>query len=476
MKQTLLVLFVLSCLPSLSLEHDKQINFAFKATNLSDGTKEYIKKMCTEQAVNELYILRFLSDEEVALPIPVQDSISYLRASKTEEYIRTNGLIHGKVLIQHQAYIVMPDRWVLSKQVRDGKCNEQGVYRLSVFKTPKPDEPTHLANRPWEEIDCQSSQIYITEHNLVAFRQGTVIEIPANALVLKNGQKPKVTNAEICVAEFYDKDDIIAADLCTVAGNKMLVSGGMVHVKIYSSEGELRLASGRQITVYMPNSQIHNEMQTFHGKEKSGLLNWNLSKRDGVETTNLSAQEYFDQKLEDATALAEVAPLNDLGREIESEGEWEEYDPEMSRLSGVIDGVVLGGSGPVNAPAGTQGAHVLSSSKLDWINCDRFYEVENKTNMLVVVDTTTSVAVRMVFHDIKSVMPGYVYKKEKSAKFENIPVGERVTLIVYAVSKDKSKVKFGMKDLLVGDKPVVDLSMLEEMSMDQMKQKIAGKF
>jgi hypothetical protein len=460
MKISLLFVILFACQFAKGLEHYKQINFAHKSTELTDGTKEYIKKLCVEQSVNELYILKFLTDEETVLTIAVQDSISYIRASKTAEFIRENGLIHGKVLIQHQNYIVMPDRHVLSKEVRDGKGTKHGVYRLSVFKKPQFNHPTHLSADPRAKSDCQSSYIYITEKNLVAFRQGTVIEIPANALVLHNGKAPRGNNAEICVSEYYDKDDIIAADLCTISGDKMLVSGGMVHVKIFCDEGELVLASGEQIRVYMPSMSTSADMQTFHGNEKEGLLDWKLSDRDGVEATSLSAQDYFDQDIADAGSTPEG--VNEYG-----ETEWADFNPEMERMAGVIDGVVMGGS---------EGGHVLKSSKLDWINCDRFYEVENKTNMLVMVDTTTSTAIRMIFHDIKSVMPGYVYNKEKSASFENIPVGERVTVIVYALSKDETKVKFGMKDLLVGDKPVIDLSVLEEMTIDQMTQKIAGKF
>ena len=78
-------------------------------------------------------------------------------------------------------------------------------------------------------------------------------------------------------------------------------------------------------------------------------------------------------------------------------------------------------------------AYLLQSDQLGWINCDEFYDVENKTDVIVYVDTTYRPSVRMVFDNISSVMGGDYNHRLGTVTFRDVPVGEPVRLVGYSI-------------------------------------------
>ena len=78
-------------------------------------------------------------------------------------------------------------------------------------------------------------------------------------------------------------------------------------------------------------------------------------------------------------------------------------------------------------------AYLLASDELGWINCDEFYDVEQKTDVIVYVDTTYRPSVRMVFDNINSVMGGDYNQQSGTVTFRDIPVGESVRLVGYSI-------------------------------------------
>ncbi len=76
--------------------------------------------------------------------------------------------------------------------------------------------------------------------------------------------------------------------------------------------------------------------------------------------------------------------------------------------------------------------YVLHSTKLDWINCDRFYRSKSKkTNIVVDVGEIDKYqcSVKLIFHTIKSVMAGYPNKS--GVLFQNIPINKKVTIVAF---------------------------------------------
>ena len=72
--------------------------------------------------------------------------------------------------------------------------------------------------------------------------------------------------------------------------------------------------------------------------------------------------------------------------------------------------------------------YILSTSKLGWINCDRFYELKvEKTDFIVTTPQTKETNVQIVFMDIRSAMQGEAHLN--GFIFRNVPVGSKVNVI-----------------------------------------------
>jgi TonB family protein len=80
-----------------------------------------------------------------------------------------------------------------------------------------------------------------------------------------------------------------------------------------------------------------------------------------------------------------------------------------------------------NSDANTVSHFIMRSSKLGWINCDRFITKTPQTNFRVFIGEENNADVKVIFDNYKSVLPGrYV---EGYYQFANVPVGEPVTIL-----------------------------------------------
>jgi TonB family protein len=78
--------------------------------------------------------------------------------------------------------------------------------------------------------------------------------------------------------------------------------------------------------------------------------------------------------------------------------------------------------------------YILSSSKLGWINCDRFIDKKPRTKFRVLVGDEKNSDVKMIFRNYKSVLPGYYV--DGYYQFDNVPVGEPITIIAIRAQND----------------------------------------
>lgn len=89
--------------------------------------------------------------------------------------------------------------------------------------------------------------------------------------------------------------------------------------------------------------------------------------------------------------------------------------------------------------------YVLQTSKLGWINCDRFIDVKNKTAFKVYVGDRKNIDVKLIFYKYRSVLTG-----ERSGDyylFPDVPKGEKV--IVFSLENSNNSLYFGMGDAII---------------------------
>ncbi len=214
-------------------------------------------------------------------------------------------------------------------------------------------------------------------------------------------------NAFICdcdevkleLKEFFTPSEMLLAGLTTTSGGKTLITGGMIHVMAYCNGKELKLKNGAKAEINFYT--INESFGVFFGKEKNNIIDWTLDK---------------DIK-------AELTPF-DFSEEMEGGG----------------------------------GLKVLTD-KMGWINCDAFVKEGPKTELIVdLQEPTDSTYVRLIFLDMKSILPGYFTNSNNSkVVFKDIPKGKQTHLLVYKII-NKTRIYWAIADIETGkDTFITDL-------------------
>lgn len=270
----------------------------------------------------------------------------------------------------------------------------------------------------------QETFMDITESARIVCNEGTVVDIPEYAFEYENGSDIKCTKVCVYVWEYFTLNDILTAGLTTTSNRKMLFSDGMVYVEARCFGERLKLKPGKEIVVKIPSVEPDNKMQLFTGNLKNGIIDWKVNGK--MEISNSGS---------------------------ESDLESANYEEE-------------GGIG--NSSTG----YLMKLSKLGWINCDRFYDIQKKTKLIVKVPSVKNTTVALIFKDIKSIMPGYCYSNN-TIEFANLPDGQNVTLLAYSIDEKAKNAKACTYNLLLGETKEIELKM-NEMGLDELKSLIAS--
>lgn len=83
--------------------------------------------------------------------------------------------------------------------------------------------------------------------------------------------------------------------------------------------------------------------------------------------------------------------------------------------------------------------YLMTSAKLGWINCDRFMQPNRATtDLFVALDSTYDASVRLVFSDIRAVLPGTRYTS--GYNFSGVPINTDVTIVAMRNVDNKMEV------------------------------------
>lgn len=268
--------------------------------------------------------------------------------------------------------------------------------------------------------DGQQFFLLASQPNTIYAKEGTVIEFADNAFVYENGGVIKCDTICVFVWEFYSMADIIVAGLTTKSGKKMLVTAGMIYIEARCEGKKLKLKPNNRAFIKMPANTLDKKMKVFSGKQKNNLLDWTEQPNDIISTNT------------------------DIPGEYEGEDSLEEGN-----------------------------CFLMKVSNLGWINCDKFYNVKEKTRLMVKADTNTKTSVVLVFTKMKSALPGYYMIPNKIIEFSDLPLGEDVTVVAYRVDEKNKKAVAGTCHATLGNDVLITVQM-KEMPLDDFKS-ILGK-
>ena len=390
--------------------------------------------------------------------------------------------------------------------------------------------------------------------------QGTRIFIGSETFQFEDGSIA-TDSITINLKEFYNKTDIILADLSTVSGNRLLETAGMVHIDASSNGQKLEINKDKRIVVHLPKDQNeYKRMNLFYADQTAtdtSVSNWEVDTVNLIKKTmKLGGHGYRWVSHNDSTEF-EWVPKNyiDTGyywnpmdfyvysrdfsestmNEIESVSDFmgvecqmtigkngriknekinskisasakkelliflrnlPELEPGKNNKGEIIDRIgflhIEGGNiiplyksnkeyiesfdskyskyekEPIrNMNDAELNYYVFSVSKLGWINCDRFIDTEETTNMFAQTPVDANTKLKMVFSDIDGVLKADIV--EGKYVFSKVPKGKQVTII--GIKNENGQFLTAFKEITITDKPI-DVLTFTETTLESLREKL----
>lgn len=293
----------------------------------------------------------------------------------------------------------------------------------------------------------------------VTGKQGTIISINPADLVTESGQ-PIGKNIEVELKELTNQEQLLRTNAQTTSNGQLLVSGGAYFINITSDGQQLKLKDGKSLSVEFPKI-TSNEMSLFYGQRDTlGQLDW------------LQAEQKFEsrpkQEIKTETALVEES--NVVNNEIDSILDYVEQESKRPLTKEEKKAIE---EQKKNSALADKLYKAVELKHFGWINCDRFYDVPNKTNLQYAFTNNESIVsanVYLVFKDINSIMQDGYFSfndKEFNSGFQNIPIGAKTQLI--AISIKDGKTYTYKSDLTIKANEKIQLT-LKETNKDQVEK------
>jgi len=107
-------------------------------------------------------------------------------------------------------------------------------------------------------------------------KEGTKLTIKAKSFIDGNTKKPISGDIKLKVTEYYKLSDMLLANLSTKSDDKILETGGMLHIEADQNGNTLKLKADKKIGIAFPKKKNKKGMQLFSGDKNQHGINWNL--------------------------------------------------------------------------------------------------------------------------------------------------------------------------------------------------------
>ena len=310
------------------------------------------------------------------------------------------------------------------------------------------------------EVLSQKFIVSSNKSSKIKGENGTVILVNPNNLETVDGKSINA-NIEVELKELLNQPQLLKNNAQTVSDGKILVSGGAYYINMTSDGQQLKLKNGKTLSVEFPKVS-DDEMALFYGEKDSlGTINWQPTEIEfKINKTNV---EFAKAKIALPTAPMPYRANQNLEDTL---GEFKESlsHEEKIKISRVIKG---------NSEIALQIYKSLEIKQLGWINCDRFLEIKDVTNLKFEFNPKDSIIVAnvyLVFKDINSVMENSYFSlngKTFENSFQGIPLNAKVMLV--SISEKKGKIYLYKSNLVIGENKtiIIDLQEVKEQELNR---------
>lgn len=325
------------------------------------------------------------------------------------------------------------------------------LYFFIIFLScENPDKPTSKTDSvPQQEAGVlngylkkfedtpQTFTVSSSKPTKVKGKKGTTIFINPSNLETVDG-KPVEEKIQVELKELTSQQELLRANAQTVSNGQLLESGGAYYINMTSNGKQLKLKSGKSLSVVFPKL-TNKEMSLFYGQRDSlGQMNWvsvdaQLIVNQRSEPTVPAVTQKTAKKKSDIDAILEhiesgdttILPVKYTEKERE---EMERAKVEEEKRDAANRTV-------------QRFYEAIDIQTFGWINIDKLLEEYDKTNLIVSINPADSVveaAIYLLFKDINSVMQRYYFDPAKAGGtqiFEELPVGSKTRLIAFTAKE-----------------------------------------
>ena len=361
-------------------------------------------------------------------------------------------------------------------------------------------------------------------------KEGTLIKIKHSSFLIASNLTEAKGTITFQVKEFYKISDILSARLSTHSNNNILETGGMLFIQA-NSDGQLcKLKDNSAIEISFPFTEKKDSMLLFSGSWTNQKINWGLfppneaNQKAIVEEIaafpggTIALNNFMLKNLVYPDSLADmgIGGMVQMDFGIDETGKAKDVNFKNRSQKGFKDATLnMFSKMPSWKPAKRNGVpikstysqsitfyneeqnindtifknnfeatindtninkvktadirqYIFSTSKLGWINCDRFYNSPKpKTDFYVDCGNYTELDVKLVFHSFIAVLDNFASKP--TSKFQSIPNDEAVTVVV--VKKINNDTFISLTESNTNLKSINNLA-FEKVTMDKLKQKL----
>lgn len=166
-------------------------------------------------------------------------------------------------------------KYEVAKEIRTSP--KTNPANQTIFKrSPNLERDNKL--KTWLNPEVQTFSINPLQGATLEGKDGSLIIVPKNAFVDKNGQliQQPVTME---VIEALKISDMIAYNLTTTSNGKALSSGGMIYMQPYSLGEQVNINPNAPLYIEIPTDNYQTNMQSWHGVvDNNGDVNWESPK------------------------------------------------------------------------------------------------------------------------------------------------------------------------------------------------------
>ena len=332
-------------------------------------------------------------------------------------------------------------------------CNNKDKPQQNPQSYQKSDSKVELANIDKLMIqNDSSSQFYFVSGKMptkLIGKKGTVLYIVPSDLETEKGLDVSDSIA-IELKELHSQKELVMANAQTVSDKKLLETGGAYYLSLSCVGQKLRIKKDKSFKLEFPIIST-KKMTLFYGKSDSlGNMNWFDS---GKQLSSI--KESMTQFKSAAPPRPRMITIRLKTGKVINMYEWEYQQKINNKDKSLNSSKVINRNSRVvydeeenmffekgNKEVNEALYKAVELKNLGWINCDRFYDIKEKTNLVVSYDKKDNIessVLFLVFKDINSVMKNYFILKNNIyySEFNNIPVGQKVKLISITVKNNE---------------------------------------